>query len=162
MLLVQRLDGQLHERGAFDCGESTLNLYLRELAAQHQRSGIATTHVLIEDDAPSHILGYYTLAAAQMLLGDLQPADRRRLPRYPLPVARLARLAVSRHEHSHGLGESLLQHAVKRCLELRGELGVHGVLVDALHAHAAGFYRAHGFRETSGNALTLYLPLGNR
>lgn len=160
MLLVQRLDGRLHERAAFDCGEPSLNHYLCELATQHQRAGIATTHVLIENDAPACILGYYTLAAAQLSLDELQAEDRRRLPRYPLPVARLARLAVARHEHGHGLGESLLQHAVKRCMELRDDLGVHAMLVDALHAHAAGFYRAHGFRETASNALTLYLPLG--
>lgn len=160
MLLVQRLDGRLHDREGFDCGEPSLNQYLRALATQHQRTGVATTHVLLEDDTPSRILGYYTLAAAQMSLDDLQAADRRRLPRYPLPVARLARLAVALHEQAHGLGESLLQHAVKRCLALRGELGIHALLVDALHARAAAFYRLYGFRQTAGGALTLYLPLG--
>jgi GNAT superfamily N-acetyltransferase len=160
VLLIQRLHGRHHDRDDFDCGELSLNQYLRELAVQHHRAGVATTHALIEDDAPSRILGYYTLAAAQMSLDALKPADRRRLPRYPVPVARLARLAVARHEQGHGLGESLLQDAVKRCLVLRAEIGVHAVLVDALHARAAAFYRLHGFRETANNALTLYLPLG--
>ncbi len=160
MLLIARLDGRRHDRDGFDCGETSLNLYLRTLASQHQREGIAATHVLYEDDAPSGILGYYTLAAAQLSLETLQPPDQRRLPRYPLPVARLARLAVVLHEQGRGLGEALLQDAVKRCLDLRRELGVHALLVDALDTRAAGFYRAHGFRETAENALTLYLPLG--
>lgn len=160
MLLVARLDGRRHDRGGFDCGEQSLNHYLRDMAAQHQRDGIATTHVLVEDDAPSRILGYYRLAAAQLHLYALQPADQRRLPRYPVPAARLARLAVALNEQGQGLGESLLQDAVKRCLVLRGELGVRVLVVDALDARAAAFYRAHGFNETSGQALTLYLPLG--
>lgn len=86
---------------------------------------------------------------------------RRRLPRHPVPVARLARLAVTLGEQGQGLGESLLQDVVKRCLELRTELGIHALLVDALHERAAAFYRHYGFRETAAAALTLYLPLGN-
>lgn len=161
MLVVQRLDGRIHDRKGFDCGEPSLNRYLHELATQHHRAGVATTHVLVEQGAPSKILGYYSLAAAQLSLAELAPADRRRLPRHPVPVARLARLAVVLGEQGHGLGESLLQDVVKRCLGLRAELGIHALLVDALHAHAAAFYRRYGFRETSADALTLYLPLGN-
>lgn len=160
MLLVERLNGRVHNRANFDCGESSLNLYLFELASQHQRNGIATTHVLFEDHTPTQILGYYTLAAAQVSFDALQDADRRHLPRYPVPAARLARLAVALHEQGHGLGESLLQDAVKRCLALRSDLGMRVLIVDALHEHAAAFYRLHGFRETTQHARTLYLPLG--
>lgn len=160
MLIVQRLDGALHDRKAFDCGEPSLNHYLSTLATQHHRAGVATTHVLVDDDAPSCVCGYYSLAAAQMSLADLSAADQRRLPRYPAPVARLARLAVALQEQGRGLGEALLQDAVKRCQELQSELGIHALLVDALHERAAAFYRQYGFRETAAQALTLYLPLG--
>lgn len=160
MLLVARLDGRRHDRNGFDCGVPALNLYLRQQAAQHHRDGIATTHVLYEDDAPTRILGYYTLAAAQLQLPDLAPADQRRVPRYPVPAARLARLAVALHEQGHGLGDALLQDAVKRCLDLRAQLGVRLLVVDAKDARAAAFYAAFGFRPTAETALTLYLPLG--
>lgn len=161
MLVVQRLDGRIHDREGFDCGEPSLNRYLHELATQHHRAGITTTHVLVEHEAPSKILGYYSLAAAQLSLAELAPTDRRRLPRYPVPVARLARLAVALGEQGHGLGEALLQDVVQRCLGLRTELGIHALLVDALHERAAAFYHRYGFRETAADALTLYLPLGN-
>lgn len=160
MLLVARLDGRRHDRSGFDCGVSALNVYLRQQAAQHHRNGIATTHVLIDDDAPACIVGFYTLAAAQLWLSDLAPADQRRLPRYPVPAARLARLAVTLEEQGRGLGESLLQDAVKRCLDLRGQLGVRVLLVDARDTRAAKFYAAFGFRPTAAHARTLYLPLG--
>ena len=158
---MQRLDGRIHDRTGFDCGEPSLNRYLHELAAQHHRAGVATTHVLVENTSPSTILGYYSLAAAQLSLGELAPADKRRLPRHPVPVARLARLAVALGEQNHGLGEALLQDVVKRCLGLRWELGIHALLVDALHERAAAFYRRYGFCATAADALTLYLPLGN-
>ncbi|WP_276967914.1 GNAT family N-acetyltransferase [Metallibacterium scheffleri] len=160
MLIVQRMDGAFHDREAFDCGEPSLNQYLRALATQHRRAGVATTHVLVDATMPPRILGYYSLAAAQMSLVGMSAADQRRLPRYPVPVARLARLAVTLQEQGHGLGEALLQDAVKRCLALRSELGIHALLVDALHERAAAFYRQYGFRETAEHALTLYLPLG--
>lgn len=160
MLRIERLDSRIHDRAGFDCGEDSLNRYLRELAGQHLRDGIATTQVLVNDDAPSRIAGFYTLAAAQVALDDLQAADRRRLPRYPVPAARLARLAVAHDEQGRGLGAALLQDAVKRCLAVRSELGVRVLVVDALNDGAAAFYRLYGFRNTSENALTLYLPLG--
>lgn len=158
MLRIERLDPRVHDRKTLDCGEASLNGYLRELAGQHLRDGIATTQGLVDDEDRSRILGFYTLAAAQVSLGDLQVADRRRLPRYPLPAARLA---VSSDEQARGLGAALLQDAVKRCLGLRGDLGVRILVVDAPNDDAAGFYRLYGFRDTSASALMLYLPLGN-
>jgi GNAT superfamily N-acetyltransferase len=132
VLVVQRLDGRVHDRKGFDCGEPSLNRHLHELASQHHRAGVATTHVLVDGTSPSTILGYYSLAAAQVSLRDLTQADKRRLPRHPVPVARLARLAVAPDEQGHGLGEALLQDVLKRCLGLRTELGIHALLVDVL------------------------------
>ncbi|MGH8216753.1 MAG: GNAT family N-acetyltransferase [Rhodanobacteraceae bacterium] len=160
MLHIERLDPRIHDHAGFDCGEPSLNRYIQQLAGQHLRDGIATTQVLIDDEAPSRIIGFYTLAAAQASLDELQAADRRRLPRYPVPAARLARLAVAGAEQGRGMGASLLQDAVRRCLALRNDLGVRVLVVDALDEGTAAFYRLYGFRDTSANALTLYLPLG--
>ncbi|RCS31024.1 hypothetical protein DEO45_04590 [Rhodanobacter denitrificans] len=77
MLVVQRLDGRIHDRAGFDCGELSLNRYLHELATQHHRAGAATTHVMVDGTSPSKIFGYYSLAAAQLSLGELALADRR-------------------------------------------------------------------------------------
>ena len=160
MLSVELLNPRRHDRAGFACGEPTLDAYLQQQAAQHHRDGIATTHVLVNDAQPSRILGYYTLSAAQLLLTDLQDADRRHLPRYPVPAVRMGRLAVANQERRKGNGALLLAHAVARCLELRGQLGVRVLLVDALNEPAAAFYRAFGFRPATSEARSLYLPLG--
>ena len=117
--------------------------------------------VLVDDGDPTRILGYCSLAAAQLHLHDLQPDDRRRLPAYPVPAVRLGRLAVASAAQGHGYGRLLLGHAVNCCLALRGQLGVRVLVVDALGERAAAFYRLHGFRETADRALTLYLPLSH-
>lgn len=160
MLVVEQLKPQRHARDGFTCGEPTLDAYLRQQAAQHHRDGISTTHVLVDDTVPTYILGYYSLAAAQLLLTDLQESDRKRLPNYPVPAIRMGRLAVSISEQGKGHGDYLLAHAVARCLGLREQLGVRVLLVDVLHEKAARFYRAYGFREAMANSRTLYLPLG--
>ena len=154
------LDTRLHERAGFRCGVPALDTYLQQQAGQHQRDGIATTHVLTNDSDPAHILGYCSLAAAQLQLHDLQAADRRRLPAYPVPAVRMARLAVAAEARRKGYGRLLLGHAMNGSMALRGHLGVRVLVVDALGDKAAAFYRAYGFRETTDNARTLYLPLG--
>lgn len=159
-LHITLLNGRVHDRAAFACGEPTLDSYLRQQAGQHQRDGIATTHVLADDDAPARILGYCTLAAAQLNVDDLQPSDRKKLPAYPVPAVRMARLAVATDAQGHGYGQVLVGHAANCALALRETLGVRVLIVDALHEKAAMFYRAYGFKETAAQAHTLYLPLG--
>lgn len=161
MLVVEQLKPKRHDRNGFTCGEPALDAYLCQQATQHHRSGISTTHVLVDAGEPARILGYYSLSAAQLLLVDLQEADRKRLPGYPVPAIRMGRLAVARSEQGKGHGDFLLAHAVARCLELRGQLGVRVLLVDALHEKAARFYRAYGFRAATTDARALYLPLGS-
>lgn len=161
MLVVEQLKPKRHDREGFACGKPALDAYLRQQAVQHHRAGISTTHVLVDDGDPARILGYCSLSAAQLLLTDLQEADRKHLPTYPVPAIRMGRLAVSANEQGRGRGDFLLAHAVARCLGLREQLGVRVLLVDALHQKAGRFYRAYGFREAAANSHTLYLPLGN-
>ena len=149
MLIVEQLQPRRHDREGFACGEPSLDAYLRRQAVQHHRDGISTTHVLVDDAGRTRILGYYSLSAAQLLLADLREVDRRRLPNYPVPAIRMGRLAVSSNEHGKGYGSHLLAHAVARCLDLREQLGVHVLIVNALHEQAARFYRAYDFREAA-------------
>ncbi len=154
------LDPKRHDRVAFECGEATLDRYLKEQAAQHYRDGIATTHVLLDDEQTHRIIGFYTLSAAQVALTDISESDRRRLPRYPVPAARLARLAVTLAERGNGFGALLIAHAVERCVRLRDELGIRLLVVDALNDSAEQFYLAYGFTAATSAGKTFYLPLG--
>lgn len=155
------LDGRRHDHEGFACGVAALDDYLRRRAGQHQRDGIATTHVLIDDTEPARILGYCALSAAQLHLQELREDDRKRLPAYPVSAIRVGRLAVSSAEQGRGYGGLLLGHAVNLALSVRKTLGVRVLIVDAKEARAAAFYEGFGFRRTAGGARMLYLPISN-
>ncbi len=156
------LDARRHDRAGFRSGDAALDKYLQSQAGQHQRDNIATTHVLNDDGEPARVLAYCSLAAAQLHLNDLQPADRKRLPGYPVPAVRICRLAVARDVQGKGYGRLLLGHSANRSLALRETLGVRVLLVNAKDERAAAFYAAFGFRPAFENALMLYLTLGKQ
>jgi len=159
-LIFNVLDGRRHGRDEFSCGVVELDNYLRQRAGQHQRDGIATTHVLIDDVQPARILGYCSLSAAQLYLHELREKDRKRLPAYPVPAIRVGRLAVSKSETGKGYGQLLLGHAVNVALSVRQTLGVRVLIVDAKDEQVALFYESFGFHRTASAALTLYLSVG--
>lgn len=159
-LTVQELDARRHDRTGFDCGVEVLNRYLKNLAAQHRVKGIATTFVLVDTERPAQILGYYALSAAAIELQKLTEADRKGLPDYPIPAVRIGCLAGSVSARGRGIGELLLQNAIKRVLQARGTLGVFAIVVEAKDAQAEAFYRKYGFRLCDSQSRQWYLPLG--
>jgi len=158
-LNIVRLDVRQHDRAGFVCGIAALDDYLRQRAGQHQRDGIATIHVLIDDEEPTLILGYCALSAAQLYLHALREADRKRLPAWPVPAMRMGRLAIAATKQGKGYGRLLLGHAVHLARSVRQTMGVRVLIVDAKDTSAAAFYQSYGFRPTTSEALTLYLPV---
>jgi ribosomal protein S18 acetylase RimI-like enzyme len=154
--LIEAL-GPDHDRGAFSCGVEALGRYFREQVTQDVRRRATACYVAI-DAATSRVAGYYTLAAAGVLLADLPPALTKRLPRYPsVPVARLGRLAVDTAYRGRKLGGALLLDAVAR--SMRSEIAVFALVVDAKDEQAEAFYCHHGFVSFGGQAGQLVLPL---
>lgn len=160
MLEEQVLDARRHDRAGFRCGVAALDDYLHKYALQQNAKGISTVFVLVDDAAPSQILGYYTLSAAQVGVVQLSDTERRKLPRYPVPCFRLGRLARHRDHAGQGLGEILMGCAVARCLQARTLVGAYALLVDAKDDIAQAFYERYGFTRCLDSPLTLYLPLG--
>ena len=70
---------------------------------------------------------------------------RRRLPAYPLPVLRIARLAVDESFQGYGIGRLLLRSMLELALEMRDRIGCIGVVVDANKPDAVPFYSSLGF-----------------
>ena len=86
-------------------------------------------------------------------------ANAKRVPKYPVPAVRIARLAVDRTEKGKGLGGKLLADALRRVLTASSEVAVKVVLVDAKNEAAVEFYRHHGFMELIDVPMTLFLPI---
>lgn len=160
MLEERPLDTALHDRAAFDCGVPALNDYLQRFADQHRRRGITSVFVLADSEAPTTVLGYYTLSAAEVDASGLSDADRRRLPRYPVPCFRMGRLAAAADQRGQGLGRLLVGCAVERCLKAREQVAAYALVVDAKNDRAKAFYEHYGFTAFAARPLALYLPLG--
>jgi predicted GNAT family N-acyltransferase len=156
----QRLDSNIHDCTAFDCGIPALNDYLVKFATQHRRRGVSQTYVLVNSSDPAVVLGYYTLSAAQIDVVQILEADRKRLPRYPIACIRMGRLACRIDQQGKGLGQLLIGCAVDRCLKAREEIAAYALVVDAKDGRAKSFYEYYGFTACVDRPLTLYLPLG--
>lgn len=151
-------DSRVH-RDNFDCDVPELNEYLKKYARQNQRKGIAKTWVAIPQGGNGQVAGYYSISMAQLQRESLPENYRKGLPRYPLPVMRIGKLAVTQSMQGRRLGETLLVDAFNRVIRLSQDIGVLGVIVDALNEKAKGFYLQYGFISLEGDELSLFIPM---
>ena len=151
--------GKQHDRKSFDCGEPSLNLYLHGYANQDIRRRVNRVFAASAPDTPRQVIGYYSLSAGSLNAADLPEELRRRLPKYPVPVVLLGRLAVVESHQGKGLGSILLVDALRRIVQASQVIAVYAVVVDALNDRAAGFYRQCGFIPLPSQPLKLFLPL---
>lgn len=142
----------------FQCGEEALDTYLQRYASQDIKRGVARVFVAFPVGEPDVTAGFYTLSAASIAADTLPDAMRKKMPRYPVPVALLGRLAVSTSHHGQGLGSILLADACKRVLAVSQTLAVVAIAVDAKNDKAAAFYKHFGFTELPGQAGRFMLP----
>lgn len=120
-----------------------LDRFFARYAGQNQfRHHIGTTYVAVDDAGV--IAGFATVAASELASDALPASKRRGLPRYPLPVLRLARLAVDERAKGTGVGSLLLRAVFLLARQLADDVGCVGVVVDA-KPEAVAFYGKLGF-----------------
>lgn len=148
------LDPKKHQRKAFDCGVTALNLYLQQFANQDQKRGLTRVYVLAEEQI---IIGYYSICAHAVPTEQLP--DNTRLGSYQdAPFLLLGRLAVDLRYRGQGYGDALIFHAFKTTAETAEKVGILGIVVDAKDDKAAGFYEKFGFQPLSVSKNRLVLP----
>lgn len=148
-----------HRLDDFGCGESALDEWLRRHARAAHASGSARVFVTTLEDGET-VVGYYALAAAQVAP---EAAGQRALEGQPqtrpVPAVLLARLAVDRQHQRAGLGRSLLQDVMLRCLDAAASIGARVLLVHAKHDAAKAWYLQYGFEESPSDPLHLLMLL---
>jgi len=157
-LLIQEL-GSHHRKNDFSSDEPSLDDYLRRYARQNQKKNIAKPFVASPLSDPEAIVGYYTLSMGSVSHDDLPREAARKIPRYPVPVAMLGRLAVDARWQGKGIGKVLLADAAQRVVQTSSQVAVYALVVDALHEKAAGFYRGFHFIPFPSQPMRLFLPL---
>jgi GNAT superfamily N-acetyltransferase len=142
-----------HDPSDFDCGYEELNSFIRIYALAGQRASISQTYVALSGNV---IVGYHTLVVGDVIYEDAPERLAKGIPRYPIPVLLLARLAVDRRWHAKGLGAALVADAVRRTLQVADIAGVRAMLVHAKDDAARNFYIHLGFELFPGEPLVLY------
>lgn len=144
-----------HRLDLFDCGEPALNEWLQTHALQAEASGSAKVFVTTTDGET--VVGYYALATAQVEHEQAAPRVLKGQARHPVPAVLLARLAVDQDHQRLGVGRSLLQDAMLRCLQAAESVGVRVLLVHAKHEEARSWYAQYGFEPSPTDPLHLML-----
>lgn len=146
-------------RSFFDCGILELNSYFQKYAKQNHKKGIAKTWVMVNSDNPEIPVAYYSVSMAEIQRENLSDEMKKGLPRYPLPVIRIAKLAVDKDSQGQKLGELLLVDIFQRGIKIAQDIGVIGFLVDAINEKAKLFYLRYGFTPLIDSPLSLFFPI---
>jgi len=147
-----------HDRVTFSSGDPALDTFLKHHARQNAEAGVSVTIVAVRL-GENAISGYVTLRMGEVSLDALPAPERKALPRYPVPVVHLARLAVDVRERGKRLGELLLMEAFSRSLRANAEVPAMAMEVLAKNADAARFYARYGFVRLLDDEHHMYLSM---
>ena len=144
-----------HDLSQFDCGESVLDVWLKERALRNE-SRFSRTYVVCEGQ---RVAGYYSISAGSVERAAAPGKLRRNAPD-TIPVTIIGRLAVDRAFAGRGLGANLLSDALTRLALAAQTIGIAAVLVHAKDEKAKAFYLACAeFLEYPADSRTLVLPM---
>ena len=130
------------DRSQFCCGNIELDRFFQRYAGQNQfRHHIGSSYVLCLNQ---QIAGFVTVSAGEICADKLNNELKKRLPDYPLPVLRIARLAIDKKFQGLGLGKKLLSLSLKLAVTMKANYGCTGVVVDA-KTESVEFYKKLGF-----------------
>ena len=142
-----------HEVSEFTCGKPTLDRWLKTRALFNQEKGF--TAVMVVHEA-GRVVGYYGLAPTAIVPSVLPRAIRTGQPPDPVPCLLLGQLATDISWAGRGIGTGLIKHALERCATAAALVGGRALLVNAVDAEAAAFWRRRGFVPSKDEPLVLF------
>ncbi|MEQ9356282.1 GNAT family N-acetyltransferase [Coleofasciculus chthonoplastes] len=147
-----------HDIESFDCGETSLNQWLKTRAINNETLGSSRTYVVC---CENKVVGYYCLASGQVTHIESPGKIKRNMPN-PIPVVVLGRLAVDIHHQRKGIGMGMIKDAVKRTLQASEILGIRAMLIHALNEKVKNFYvECCGFMPSPIHPLTVMVKLSD-
>lgn len=140
-LRIEKLN-RTHPVEEFTCGQAELDRFLIRHALQAQQMSSSQTYVGLSGKT---IIGFYTIVAGEVRHADAPERVAKGMPRHPIPLLVLARLAAHSEWQGRGVGAGLLLNALERTLQVADIIGVRALAVHAKDETAAAFYRHFGF-----------------
>ncbi len=140
-LRIEKLQRQ-HAVESFTCRQPELDRFLVRHALQARQSNSSQTYIALNG---ADVVGFYTLVTGQVEHADAPSRVVKGMPRHPVPLLVLARLAVHTTIQGKGLGSGLLLDAMSRALQVADIVGVRALAVHAKDDQVSAFYRHFGF-----------------
>jgi GNAT superfamily N-acetyltransferase len=147
-----------HDVSEFTCGKPTLDHWLKTRALSNQEKGF--TAVLVVHEA-GRVVGYYGLAPTAVVPNVLPRSIRTGQPPDPVPCLLLGQLATDVGWAGRGIGTGLLKHALERCVNAAALVGGRALMVNAVDAEAAAFWRRRGFLPSRDDPLVLFRSIAD-
>jgi GNAT superfamily N-acetyltransferase len=145
--LVEPLSAEKHRRNEFSCESPELTEFIKARARKEMQARASACFVMVSEDDPGRIAGYYTLSQTSVVLRQLPEAVVKRLPRYPeLGATLIGRLARDLAWKGKDVGRLLLIDALRRCARYSTQVGAVVVVTDPKNDKARAFYDSHGFQ----------------
>lgn len=145
-----------HDLASFDCGQPTLNAWLKERGLSNQDRGFTVVIVLHEE---GRVVGYYGLAPTGVEARAVPRKIRTGQPPDPAPCLLLGQLAIDRDYQGRGLGDALVGHALERSAPGAELTGGRALLVNAIDENAVKFWRSWGFVPSPSDSFQLFRSL---
>jgi GNAT superfamily N-acetyltransferase len=152
-LRIEKLD-RTHAVEAFTCGQPELDRFLIRHALSAQQSNSSQTYVA---RAGQEVIGFYTIVAGEVHHANAPERVAKGMPRHPIPLLVLARLAVHSSAQGRGIGAGLLLDALGRTLQVADVVGIRALAVHAKDDQAAAFYRHFGFAPSPTDPRHLFM-----
>lgn len=144
-----------HDLKGFNCGNAALDAWLQNTARQHQQKNLSRTFVLVPEELPSAVVGYYSLAIRGLTFTEMLPQNMRKAFPSKVSSITLARLAVATQEQKKGHGELLLLDAMAQAKTAASLIGGSFLFVDVKGSELVEFYARYGFVALPDDPLTL-------
>lgn len=144
-----------HDISDFDCGEESLNEWLKNRAIKNNSSNASRCFVICNENK---VIGYYAFSAGQVDNKSAPGKIKRNMPN-PIPVFILGRLAIDLRYQNMKLGSALLKDCMFRAIAVSEHMAGKALLVHALSQEAKDFYLKYGFQNSIINPMTLFLSI---
>jgi GNAT superfamily N-acetyltransferase len=107
------------------------------------------------------VVGYYGLAPTAVVPAALPRSIRTGKTPDPVPCLLLGKLASDQGGTGQGIGTGLLKHALARCVTAAGLIGGRALIVHAIDADAAAFWRRRGFLPSRNDPFVLFRSIAD-
>jgi predicted GNAT family N-acyltransferase len=145
--IVEPLNPAKHRREEFDCGVAALNDFLQLRARKEMEAGTSACFVIVPEDNPGVVAGYYTLSAATVQRTAMPESVTKKLSRYhEFPATLLGRLARDLRFKGQQIGERLMASVLHRAVRASEEVASWAIVTDPKDEKAREFYASFGFQ----------------